>query len=915
MRFTIKLKLGLAFGLITIMLLASSFYGIKSLATLNEAMDAMVAGPVERLSTSKEVKADMYDIFRNQKNLILENDAERRRGYDEALTKAWSKLEADINHGVEIGSPKGKIIYQHINDLLDKSKVHDAKMRELALSNHHEEAVAESLGEARVIGLEVLKATNDLTALGTQKMEEAVAAGGETYASARLALILVVVAALVLSIGAAGWIMFAINGGLKKIGAMAEAMAVGDLDQKIDYKANDEIRDVIDSVNVMTVNLRETANVAQMMAVGDLSKEPKVLSDKDVLNKSLVTVHATEKRVVAGVGRLAIGDLTYDPKMRSDKDELVKALNTLLTSLRERADVAKAISVGDLSAEVKILSDKDELGKSLAAVHATEKRVVVGVGRLAIGDLTYDPKMRSDKDELVMALNALLASLRERAQVAKSMSVGDLSSEVKILSDKDELGKSLAAVHATEKRVVVGVSRISLGDLTYDPKMRSDQDELVKALNALLKSMRDRARIAMSMSVGDLATEFEILSDKDELGKALAAVHATEKRVVVGVGRIAMGDLNYDPKMRSEQDELVKALQAMLSGLRASAGVADKIADGDLTVTVTPASDKDQLGAALKTMVERLREIVGDALVASENVNSGSQELSATAEQVSQGATEQASAAEEASASMEEMASNIKQNADNAAQTEKISKQSAKDAEASGDAVNKAVDAMQTIAEKINIVQEIARQTDLLALNAAVEAARAGEHGKGFAVVASEVRKLAERSQTAAAEIVGLSGETVRTAQTAGEMLAKLVPDIRKTAELVAEISAACREQDIGASQINEAIQQLDRITQQNTSASEEMSATSEELASQAEELQTSITYFRTDQESGQARQTRVPVKKIVKSAGMPAAKPMSKTSAMPTTRGSVAEQQARAKGFALDMSGQSDTDGFKEYA
>ena len=129
---------------------------------------------------------------------------------------------------------------------------------------------------------------------------------------------------------------------------------------------------------------------------------------------------------------------------------------------------------------------------------------------------------------------------------------------------------------------------------------------------------------------------------------------------------------------------------------------------------------------------------------------------------MSEGATEQAAAAEEASASMEQMAANIKQNADNATQTEKIARQSSQDAEVSGVAVQKAVVAMRTIAEKIGIVQEIARQTDLLALNAAVEAARAGEHGKGFAVVASEVRKLAERSQTAAAEIVSVSAETVK---------------------------------------------------------------------------------------------------------------------------------------------------------
>jgi methyl-accepting chemotaxis protein len=202
---------------------------------------------------------------------------------------------------------------------------------------------------------------------------------------------------------------------------------------------------------------------------------------------------------------------------------------------------------------------------------------------------------------------------------------------------------------------------------------------------------------------------------------------------------------------------------------------------------------------------------------------------------------------------MEEMAANVKQSADNASQTEKIARQSALDAEASGAAVVRAVAAMETIAEKITIVQEIARQTDLLALNAAVEAARAGEHGRGFAVVASEVRKLAERSQAAAAEIGTLSSETVRAAQDAGDMLARLVPDIKRTAELVEEITAASRELDVGAGQINQAIQQLDTVTQQNAAASEQVSSTSEELTAQAEQLTSTIGYFRIDEMGGHA--------------------------------------------------------------
>jgi methyl-accepting chemotaxis protein len=207
---------------------------------------------------------------------------------------------------------------------------------------------------------------------------------------------------------------------------------------------------------------------------------------------------------------------------------------------------------------------------------------------------------------------------------------------------------------------------------------------------------------------------------------------------------------------------------------------------------------------------------------------------------------------------MEEMASNIRQNADNSQQTEKIALKSATDAREGGEAVSETVRAMKEIAGKITIIEEIARQTNLLALNAAIEAARAGEHGKGFAVVASEVRKLAERSQTAAAEISKLSGSSVEVAAKAGEMLAKIVPDIQKTAELVQEISAASTEQNAGAEQINQAIQQLDQVIQQNASASEEMASTAEKLASQSEQLQTSISFFQTgDDDSARAVQNR----------------------------------------------------------
>ncbi len=602
MRFTIKLKLALAFGAIIILMLGAAAFGINGVRTMDESFANLVNGPVEKMQVAEEVRYLSLEIIRQEKNIILSTDPKAQQSYDTKLTELRGTMDGLLARGYEIGGVQGKPVYAEMQRNWEAIKPLDVKLRELALSGKKAEATEISFGALYQPNLALLNASVERVQHAKTQMKEALEKSQQEYVTTRSMLITVTVVAFLLALGAGSWIVLLISRGLGKVTKLVEAVSIGDLTQNLEVRSNDEIKDVASAVSTMTLNLRNTA------------------------------------------------------------------------------------------------------------------------------------------------------------------------------------------------------------------------------------------------------------------------------------------------------------------------AIADKIAEGDLTVKPKALSEKDTLGRALERMVEKLRDVVTNASNASENVASGSQELSSAAEQVSQGATEQASAAEEASASMEEMAANIKQNADNAAQTEKISRQSSKDAEVSGEAVNRAVTAMQTIAEKITIVQEIARQTDLLALNAAVEAARAGEHGKGFAVVASEVRKLAERSQTAAAEISAVSSETVKAAQAAGEMLVRLVPDIRKTAELVSEISAACREQDIGASQINEAIQQLDKVTRQNAAASEQMSATSVELASQSEELQSSISYFRVEARS--ANQSGVkkqpPMHKRFGSAG---ARSALKGSPQKNT---VADQQARVKGFAIDLAHggpDADDDGFKEYA
>lgn len=368
--------------------------------------------------------------------------------------------------------------------------------------------------------------------------------------------------------------------------------------------------------------------------------------------------------------------------------------------------------------------------------------------------------------------------------------------------------------------------------------------------------VRTLTRAADQLAEGDVNVTIDIDS-KDELG-ALARSFRNMSDLIArrsaAVQRIAVGDTTVDVKPKSERDVLGRSLVEVVQSMDMVATTADEIARGNMTVSIKERSESDKLMRALASMVRGLTKIVLDVKNVASEVARGSDNLSSATTQLSQGASEQAASAEEASASMEEMVSNIRQSAENAQQTEKIASRSAQEALEGGKSVGDAVAAMKEIASKTSIIEEIARQTNMLALNAAIEAARAGEHGKGFAVVAAEVRRLAERSQRAAAEINELSGSTVQLAEKAGQTLDTLVPSIQKTAELVQEISAATSEQNIGAEQINKALQQLQSVIQHNATAAEEIAATGEELSGQAEQMLTTIDYFRVGQEHEASR-------------------------------------------------------------
>ena len=425
------------------------------------------------------------------------------------------------------------------------------------------------------------------------------------------------------------------------------------------------------------------------------------------------------------------------------------------------------------------------------------------------------------------------------------------------------------------------VDRISKGDIpeTITDDYKGDFNEVKNNLNVCIDALN--GMLAEAGMIVDAAVEGKL----DTRGDA--------SKFSGGFGKLVQGVNNL--------------VDAVGGPLNVAAEYVDRISKGDIPETITDdyKGDFNEVKNNLNLCIENLSRFAIDTQTAAEQVASGSEELSSAAEQLSQGATEQSSSVEEVSSSMEEMNSSVTQNADNARQTASIAEKAAGDSQEGGKAVAETVKAMKSIADKISIIEEIARQTNMLALNAAIEAARAGEHGKGFAVVAAEIRKLAERSQTAAKEISDVSGSSVEIAEKAGKLLEDIVPGIQKTSELVQEINASSAEQASGIDQVTKAIQQLDQVIQQSASATEEMSSTSEELSGQAEQLRETAAFFKVESGRGNIQQVQ-PRRTQHAVTGAP------KRKRLEATVHAKAPGQ-KAKGVALEMS-DADDSGFERY-
>jgi methyl-accepting chemotaxis protein len=421
------------------------------------------------------------------------------------------------------------------------------------------------------------------------------------------------------------------------------------------------------------------------------------------------------------------------------------------------------------------------------------------------------------------------------------------------------INKTLDAVIGPLNVAAEYVDRIAKGNIppkitdNYNGDFNEIKNNLnmcIDAINLLISDTRILAKAAVE---GKLSTRSDTSKHAGDFKAIVDGINHTLDAVISPlnvaaeyIDRISKGDIpnTITENYNGDFNNIKINLNILIDSTNDIIQKATMIANGDLTINLKKRSERDGLIEALAQMIGSLSEIVGEIRSAADYVSSGSSQMSESANMIASGANQQAASTEEATSSFEQMLSNIQQNVENAKLTESTARIAAQEIKVSNEIVFKTAEAMRTIAEKISIISDIAEKTDLLAINAAIEAARAGEHGEGFAVVATEVRKLAEQSQKAAIEINTVSKNSVTIAEESGKQLAKIVPNIEKTAELVRNILNASEEQEIGIRQVNGAMVQLSQVTQQNTANAEELSSGSEELASQAEQLREVIDFF-----------------------------------------------------------------------
>jgi methyl-accepting chemotaxis protein len=705
---------------------------------------------------------------------------------------------------------------------------------------------------------------------------------------------------------------------MEQITGAAEEIADGNLTAVLKARSpQDKLMPALNSIPVVLQNLqKEVVRLTEASKEGQLTERGKpeqfqgtyaeIVRGVNVMLDAILLPIGEGNRILAQISSGQI-DEQIAQTYKGDHEKMKQAVNSIAVVLqslqKELVRLTEASKDGQLTERGKPEQFQGAYAEIVRGVNVMLDAILLPIGegnrilaQISAGEIEelISQTYKGDHEKMKQAVNGISMVLQhfhgEVVRLTEASKEGQLTERGQPEQFHGAYAEIMRGINAMLDAILLPIgegnrilAQISSGQIDEQivQTYQGDHEKMKQAVNgiaAVLQGLKkEMASLTQAANAGRLtqrgkAEQFrgayaEIVIGVNEI---LDAVISPLNVAAQYIDQISKGDLppQITTAYHGDFNTIKDNLNSLISAMEEITGAAEEIANGNLTVVLQARSPQDKLMQALSAMVSGITRVVLDIGTIAGEVASASQSISTTSIEVSNGASSQAASAEQASSSMEQMVSNIKQNADSAQQTDKIANKSAADAQESGKSVVEAVAAMKEIASRVSIIEEIARQTNLLALNAAIEAARAGEHGKGFAVVAAEVRKLAERSQKAAGEINQLSGTTVKVSERAGEMLSKLVPDIQRTAELVQEIAAASKEQDVGAEQINKALMQLEKVIQQNASASEEMASTTEELTSQSEQLVSALSFFRTADGGQQEHSASKPARPAMTAAG-----------------------------------------------